>query len=138
MRIIATEDELERVSHCLIEAAEDFKVIVFRGDLGAGKTTLIKNMCKLLGVKDAIRSPTFSIVNEYKSADNEGIFHFDFYRLNKEEEAHDIGAEEYFYSGKLCLIEWPSKIESLLPKKRIEVHILLAEKGREFTINQIS
>ena len=95
-------------------------------------------MCKLLGVKDAIRSPTFSIVNEYKSADNEGIFHFDFYRLNKEEEAYDIGAEEYFYSGKLCLIEWPSKIESLLPKKRIEVHILLAEKGREFTINQIS
>ncbi|MFT5666868.1 MAG: tRNA threonylcarbamoyladenosine biosynthesis protein TsaE [Vicingaceae bacterium] len=138
MRIIATEDELERVSHCLIEAAEDFKVIVFRGDLGAGKTTLIKNMCKLLGVKDAIRSPTFSIVNEYKSADNEGIFHFDFYRLNREEEAYDIGAEEYFYSGKLCLIEWPSKIESLLPKKRIEVHILLAEKGREFTINQIS
>ncbi len=138
MRIIATEDELERVSHCLIEAAEDFKVIVFRGDLGAGKTTQIKNMCKLLGVKDAIRSPTFSIVNEYKSADNEGIFHFDFYRLNKEEEAYDIGAEEYFYSGKLCLIEWPSKIESLLPKKRIEVHILLAEKGREFTINQIS
>jgi tRNA threonylcarbamoyladenosine biosynthesis protein TsaE len=138
MRIIATEDELERVSHCLIEAAEDFKVIVFRGDLGAGKTTLIKNMCKLLGVKDAIRSPTFSIVNEYKSADNEGIFHFDFYRLNKEEEAYDIGAEEYFYSGKLCLIEWPSKIENLLPKKRIEVHILLAEKGREFTINQIS
>lgn len=138
MRIIATEDELERVSHCLIEASEGFKVIVFRGDLGAGKTTLIKNMCKLLGVKDAIRSPTFSIVNEYKSADNEGIFHFDFYRLNKEEEAYDIGAEEYFYSGKLCLIEWPSKIESLLPKKRIEVHILMAEKGREFTINQIS
>ena len=138
MRIIATEDELERVYHCLIEAEEDFKVIVFRGDLGAGKTTLIKNMCKLLGVKDAIRSPTFSIVNEYKSADNEGIFHFDFYRLNREEEAYDIGAEEYFYSGKLCLIEWPSKIESLLPKKRIEVHILLAEKGREFTINQIS
>ena len=138
MRIIATEDELERVSQCLIEAAEDFKVIVFRGDLGAGKTTLIKNMCKLLGVKDEIRSPTFSIVNEYKSADNEGVFHFDFYRLNDEEEAYDIGAEEYFYSGKLCLIEWPSKIESLLPEKRIEVHILLAEKGREFTINQIS
>ena len=138
MRIIATEDELERVSHCLIEAAKDFKVIVFRGDLGAGKTTLIKNMCKLLGVKDEIRSPTFSIVNEYKSADDEGVFHFDFYRLNDEEEAYDLGAEEYFYSGKLCLIEWPSKIESLLPEKRIEVHILLAEKGREFTINQIS
>lgn len=138
MRIIATEDELERVSHCLIEAAEDFNVIVFRGDLGAGKTTLIKNMCKLLGVKGEVRSPTFSIVNEYKSADNEGVFHFDFYRLNDEEEAYDIGAEEYFYSGKLCLIEWPSKIESLLPEKRIEVHILLAEKGREFTINQIS
>jgi len=138
MRIIATEDELERVSQCLIEAAEDFKVIVFRGDLGAGKTTLIKNMCKLLGVKEEVSSPTFSIVNEYKSADNEGVFHFDFYRLNDEEEAYDLGAEEYFYSGKLCLIEWPSKIESLLPEKRIEVHILLAEKGREFTINQIS
>lgn len=138
MKILATENELEKISNCLIEAAEEFKIIVFRGDLGAGKTTLIKNMCNLLGVKGGVSSPSFSIVNEYETVDNVGIFHFDFYRLNEEEEAYDIGVEDYFYSGKLCLIEWPSKIESLLPDKRIEVKITMAEEGREFTINHIS
>lgn len=138
MKIRATESELEKVCDCLIEAAEEYKIIVFRGDLGAGKTTLIKNMCNFLGVTDEVSSPTYSIVNEYETADERGVFHFDFYRLNEEEEAYDIGVEEYFDSGRLCLIEWPSKIESLLPEKRIEVLIEVIPEGREFTINQIN
>lgn len=138
MKILATENELEKVSSTLVELATEYPIVVFRGDLGAGKTTLIKNMCNLLGVKEAVNSPTFSIVNEYKSGDNKSVFHFDFYRLESEEEAYDMGVEDYFYEGNLCLIEWPSKIESLLPEKRIEVHIEIANKGREFTINQIN
>ena len=138
MKIIATENELEKVSSILVDLATEYPVVAFRGDLGAGKTTLIKNMCNLLGVKEAVNSPTFSIVNEYKLVENKSVFHFDFYRLESEEEAYDIGVEDYFYEGNLCLIEWPSKIESLLPEKRIEVYIEIANKGREFTINQIN
>ncbi len=138
MKIIATENELEKVSSILVDLATEYPVVAFRGDLGAGKTTLIKNMCNLLGLKEAVNSPTFSIVNEYKLVENKSVFHFDFYRLESEEEAYDIGVEDYFYEGNLCLIEWPSKIESLLPEKRIEVYIEIANKGREFTINQIN
>jgi len=138
VKIIATENELEKVSSILVDLATEYPVVAFRGDLGAGKTTLIKNMCNLLGVKEAVNSPTFSIVNEYKLVENKSVFHFDFYRLESEEEAYDIGVEDYFYEGNLCLIEWPSKIESLLPEKRIEVYIEIANKGREFTINQIN
>ena len=138
MKIIATENELEKVSSILVDLATEYRVVAFRGDLGAGKTTLIKNMCNLLGLKEAVNSPTFSIVNEYKLVENKSVFHFDFYRLESEEEAYDIGVEDYFYEGNLCLIEWPSKIESLLPEKRIEVYIEIANKGREFTINQIN
>ena len=138
MKIIATENELEKVSSILVDLATEYPIVAFRGDLGAGKTTLIKNMCNLLGLKEAVNSPTFSIVNEYKLVENKSVFHFDFYRLESEEEAYDIGVEDYFYEGNLCLIEWPSKIESLLPEKRIEVYIEIANKGREFTINQIN
>lgn len=138
MKIIATENELEKVSSILVDLATEYPVVAFRGDLGAGKTTLIKNMCNLLGLKEAVNSPTFSIVNEYKLVENKSVFHFDFYRLESEDEAYDIGVEDYFYEGNLCLIEWPSKIESLLPEKRIEVYIEIANKGREFTINQIN
>ena len=138
MKIIATENELEKVSSILVDLATEYPVVAFRGDLGAGKTTLIKNMCNLLGLKEAVNSPTFSIVNEYKLVENKSVFHFDFYRLESEEEAYDIGVEDYFYEGNLCLIEWPSKIESLLPEKRIEVYIEIANEGREFTINQIN
>ena len=138
MKILATENELEKISQVIVDLAKEFRIIVFRGDLGAGKTTLIKNMCKLLGVKDDVSSPTFSIVNEYESDDDQTVFHFDFYRLESEEEAFDIGVEDYFYGEDLCLIEWPSKIESLLPEKRLEIHISIAEKGREFIINKIN
>ncbi|MDA9783001.1 tRNA (adenosine(37)-N6)-threonylcarbamoyltransferase complex ATPase subunit type 1 TsaE [Vicingaceae bacterium] len=138
MKILATENELETVSRAIIGSIKEYQIIAFRGDLGAGKTTLIKNMCNLLGVEDNVSSPTFSIVNEYESDDEREVFHFDFYRLESEEEAFDIGVEDYFYGGNLCLIEWPSKIENLLPEKRLEIHISIAGKGREFLINKIN
>ncbi len=99
------------------------KIILFYGEMGAGKTTFIKEICKKLGVTDTISSPTFSIVNEYLTSSGETIYHFDFYRLNDESEALDIGVEEYFYSGNLCLIEWPEKINSLLPDNAIKVYL---------------
>ncbi|MGI9527884.1 MAG: tRNA (adenosine(37)-N6)-threonylcarbamoyltransferase complex ATPase subunit type 1 TsaE [Weeksellaceae bacterium] len=95
-------------------------VIQFRGDMGAGKTTLIKEIVKQLGSQDEVKSPTYALVNEYKT-DRGIVYHFDFYRINDIIEAYDMGWEEYADSGKLCLIEWPEKIESIIPEKN---HIL--------------
>ena len=91
-------------------------IFLFEGSMGVGKTTLIKSFCKHLSVIDTVSSPTFSLVNEYKNTSHESIFHFDCYRLDSEEEAFDFGAEEYLDSGSVCLIEWPDKIQSLLPE----------------------
>ena len=91
--------------------------------MGAGKTTLIKNLCHKMGVTDEVNSPTFAIVNEYVTEEGESVYHFDFYRIKKLEEAYDIGYENYFDSGNLCLIEWPEMIEPLLPEKYIRVEI---------------
>ena len=104
------------------------KVFAFYGTMGAGKTTFIKAVCEVLGVKDVITSPTFAIVNEYES-DNGPIFHFDFYRIKKLEEVYDMGYEDYFYSGSLCLIEWPELIEELLPEDAVKVSITEQEDG---------
>jgi len=90
-------------------------VVAFEGQLGAGKTTLIKQICKLLGVKDTITSPTFSIINEYVNGGGETVYHFDFYRIKDVEEAFGTGAEEYFFSGSLCLVEWPKVARELMP-----------------------
>ncbi len=99
-------------------------VFAFYGKMGAGKTTFIKAVCEALGVTDAINSPTFAIINEYRSATTqELIYHFDFYRINKVEEAFDFGYEDYFYSGALCFIEWPELIEELLPPDAVKVSI---------------
>ena len=98
------------------------KVFALYGTMGAGKTTFIKAVCEVLGVKDVITSPTFAIVNEYES-DNGPIFHFDFYRIKKLEEVYDMGYEDYFYSGSLCFIEWPELIEDLLPEDAVRVTI---------------
>ena len=103
---------------------DDRTVFAFRGSMGAGKTTFIKAICEELGVEDVINSPTFAIINEYRSTTTgELIYHFDFYRINKLSEAEDIGTEDYFYSGALCFIEWPEKIEELLPGDVVEVTI---------------
>ncbi|MCD8193026.1 MAG: tRNA (adenosine(37)-N6)-threonylcarbamoyltransferase complex ATPase subunit type 1 TsaE [Tannerellaceae bacterium] len=113
-----------------IEKMGDRTVFAFHGAMGAGKTTFIKAVCEALGVEDVINSPTFAIVNEYRSATTgELIYHFDFYRINKPAEAEDIGTEDYFYSGALCFIEWPEKIEELLPFDVVHVTITEQEDG---------
>jgi tRNA threonylcarbamoyladenosine biosynthesis protein TsaE len=104
-------------------------VFAFHGEMGAGKTTFIKAICEELEVNENITSPTFAIVNEYKSDKGQIIFHFDCYRLKNITEAYDLGAEEYFYSGNLCFIEWPEKIEELLPSDTVWVSISVNEDG---------
>lgn len=112
------------------EAAKEFvkemgegKVFAFYGKMGAGKTTFIKALCEVLGVEDVITSPTFAIINEYTDGKGDPIYHFDFYRIKKLEEVYDMGYEDYFYSGNLCLLEWPELIEDILPKNVIKVTI---------------
>jgi tRNA threonylcarbamoyladenosine biosynthesis protein TsaE len=118
-----------------IAAMGNKKVFLFYGSMGAGKTTFIRAICEELGVKESINSPTFAIINEYKAGDGSPIFHFDFYRINKEEEAYDFGYEDYFYSGKLCFVEWPEKIVNLLPEDAAVVTITEQPDGsREVTI----
>src|SRR5688500_16303499 len=107
-------NELPLISAQILNYLADYRVILFFAPMGAGKTTLINELCKQLGVTDQPSSPTFSIVNEYQSS-NGSIFHFDFYRLKDEGEAYDLGYEEYFYSGNYCFVEWPEKIMNLLP-----------------------
>lgn len=106
------------VSTQIIELAKDFKIWTFDGEMGAGKTTLIKSICKNLGVIDEVNSPTFSLVNEYKTQNGQTIYHFDFYRIKTINEAYDMGIEEYFDSGNICLIEWPNMIEDILVQEQ--------------------
>ena len=102
----------------------DSTIFAFNGNMGAGKTTFIKAICEELGVSDVINSPTFAIVNEYRSDTTAGlIYHFDFYRIKNIQEANDLGADDYFYSGALCFIEWPDKVEELLPPDTVFVSI---------------
>lgn len=112
-----------------IKDTTDGKVFLFYGAMGAGKTTFIRAVCEELGVKESINSPTFAIINEYKDGKGAPIFHFDFYRINKEEEAYDFGYEDYFYSGNLCFVEWPEKITNLLPEDAKTVTITEQEDG---------
>ncbi len=111
----------------LLESFPDKKIFAFYGEMGVGKTTLITAICKELGVTDGISSPTFSLVNEYKSAKGEKIFHFDFYRIKSISEAYDMGYEDYFYTNAYCFIEWPEKIEELLPENCIKIK--MSKKG---------
>jgi|SRR5690606_21487088 tRNA threonylcarbamoyladenosine biosynthesis protein TsaE len=115
--------DLDQVAEEALEMAGNCNVWLFHGEMGSGKTTLIKALCRRLGVTDMTASPTFSIVNEYQTDDGRKVYHFDYYRIKNEAEAYDIGSEEYFYSGNLCFIEWPEKIPSLIPGERAEVTI---------------
>jgi tRNA threonylcarbamoyladenosine biosynthesis protein TsaE len=112
-----------------IIAASKSRMLLFYGEMGVGKTTLIKEICKELGIEDVANSPTFSLVNEYHTANSEIVYHFDFYRIEDENEAHDIGIEDYFYSDAWCLIEWPQNIQNLLPLESTEIHISILENG---------
>ena len=124
---INSVDELSQVSDLLISWREKSNIIAFYGPMGAGKTTLIKNLCHKLGVTDEVNSPTFALVNEYPTPIEDSIFHFDFYRIKKLEEVYDIGYEDYFYSGRLCLLEWPELIDPLMPDHFIKVEIALGD-----------
>jgi len=124
--------ELPDVANKLLVFAGAEKIFLFDGEMGAGKTTFIKIFCKILGIKDSVSSPTYSIVNEYEGEKNT-VYHFDFYRIKNIREAYDLGYEEYFYGDGICLIEWPERIEELLPKHYIKVEILiLGESSRSF------
>lgn len=118
-------DEMGEKAQEFIAAIGDNHVIAFYGAMGAGKTTFIRALCEELGVKEPVTSPTFAIVNEYEGP----IYHFDFYRIKRLEEAYDMGFEDYIYSGHLCLIEWPELIEDLLPDNTVRVHITVDEDG---------
>ena len=135
MNIIFSIDQLEEVAQKII-AENPKKVILFHGEMGVGKTTLIKELCKTLGVSGATSSPTFSLVNEYEANENQLVYHFDFYRLNKEEEALDMGVDDYLYSGNWCFIEWAEKIPNLIPEVHSVITILqLADGKRSLTLS---
>lgn len=119
--IINNLDELPEVANQIIDQLQ-YKLITFEGEMGAGKTTFIKEFVKALGTNDEISSPTFSIVNEYDT-DKGKVFHFDFYRLNHEDEALDFGIEEYLYSNQYCLMEWPNKIANFIPDEHHSITI---------------
>ncbi|MBS1765177.1 MAG: tRNA (adenosine(37)-N6)-threonylcarbamoyltransferase complex ATPase subunit type 1 TsaE [Bacteroidetes bacterium] len=125
--------ELETIAADIAMLLKDSTIVLFKGEMGAGKTTLIRLICKHYGVTDNVSSPTFSIVNEYHTATNEIIYHFDFYRINKISEVYDMGYEDYFYSGNKCFIEWPEKVESLINFKAALV--LMDVKDEIRTIN---
>ncbi|WP_418992758.1 tRNA (adenosine(37)-N6)-threonylcarbamoyltransferase complex ATPase subunit type 1 TsaE [Alistipes sp.] len=132
---ITAEDELPQVAEAVIAQTGRRTVVALRGEMGAGKTTLIREIAALLGVTDTVTSPTFAIVNQYRGAGNRRIFHFDFYRIDDPREAFDLGYEEYFYSGDLCLVEWPEKIEQLLPENVVTVRIAVdSDTARTFEI----
>ncbi len=99
------------------------KTLLFHGDMGVGKTTLIKELTRELNVDDVVSSPTFSLVNEYHSRDGQKIYHFDFYRIENEVEALDMGIEDYFYDDAWCFVEWPNKVKNLLPLNAVEIHL---------------
>jgi tRNA threonylcarbamoyladenosine biosynthesis protein TsaE len=135
--IINHLNELSSAAKALLNFAGDQQLFIFEGEMGAGKTTFIKALCEELGVKETVSSPTFSIVNEYEAA-GRVIYHFDFYRIKNLQEAYDIGYEEYFYSGNICLIEWPERIAELLPEHYIKVQIeALSPDQRAFTFIKI-
>lgn len=120
-------NDLPKVAEAILKLAENRRVILFFGKMGVGKTTLIKEICLKLGIEENVSSPTFGIVNEYVGEESK-IYHFDAYRLENEDEAYDIGVEEYLYSGNWCFIEWPEKITGLLPLEKELLKVDITEK----------
>lgn len=139
---IKSVDELEMVVKALLKFSEGRKKMMFYGEIGAGKTTFIQNICQHLGVKEAVVSPTFSLVNEYTYQDKttekeQYVYHLDLYRLKNEQEALDIGIEDYLYDDSYCFIEWAEIIERWLPDNLVKIHIKIFEdSGRTFTLEK--
>jgi len=125
---ISDLDNIRTAAQEFIKNIGEARVFAFYGKMGAGKTTFVKAVCEELGVEDVITSPTFAIINEY-TADEQIIYHFDFYRIKKIEEVYDMGYEDYFYSGALCFIEWPELIEEILPDDAVRVSITEQSDG---------
>ncbi|MGB0887478.1 MAG: tRNA (adenosine(37)-N6)-threonylcarbamoyltransferase complex ATPase subunit type 1 TsaE [Vicingaceae bacterium] len=121
--IAKREEDLKEIANNLISDFSENRVILFYGEMGVGKTTLIKVLCKELGINEPTNSPTFSIVNEYLAQNGKTVYHFDFYRIEKEEEVFDMGYEDYFFSDNFCFIEWPEKIPNLLPPNAVKIRI---------------
>lgn len=132
-----TESALPQVADRLLETFPQERLFALYGGMGVGKTTLVKTVCSRLGVSDNVCSPTFSIVNAYTAADGQSVFHFDFYRLKRIEEAYDIGYEEYFYSDAFCFVEWPDLIEPLLPDRYVRVTLEESEGQRSLAAELI-
>jgi len=132
---ITSEEELPQVARAIVDLLGRRTVVALHGGMGAGKTALVRKIAALLGTDDTVTSPTFAIVNQYKGAGGRRIFHFDFYRIDDPREAFDLGYEEYFYSGDICLVEWPEKIGPLLPDNTVDVRITVdSETSRTFEI----
>ena len=129
MEFIFSLEDIASVAEKVV-AQNPQKVILFHGEMGAGKTTFIKHLCKALGVTEATSSPTFSLVNEYQTIDNQIVYHFDFYRLKQETEALDMGADDYFYSGNWCFIEWAEQIPNLIPDEHSVITIQVLADGK--------
>jgi len=135
--IIYSLNELTSVAQNILKTLNNYhtQILAFYGKMGAGKTTLIKAICEQLGVTDTVQSPSFAIINQYQLKNGESIYHFDFYRIEKLEDAINIGVEDYFYSDSLCLIEWPEIIEIILPKNTLKLQIeIIDEKKRKIII----
>jgi len=128
MKIEFSLEDIDRVAQQILDQNPK-KVILFQAEMGTGKTTLIKALCKALGVEDIISSPTFSLVNEYETTSGEQVYHFDFYRLKSETEALDFGVDDYLYSGSFCFLEWPEKIANLIPDEHTVITITTLKNG---------
>lgn len=127
--ILKNIDKIDDAAQEFVDNMGDSTIFAFYGKMGAGKTTFIKAVCERLGVKDVVNSPTFAIVNEYMAGNGEPVYHFDFYRIRKEQEVLDIGYEDYVYSGCVCFMEWPELIEDLLPDDAVKVTVTEREDG---------
>ena len=128
--IIKDKRHLPAAAKQLLKYSENKKIFAFYGSMGAGKTTIIKAVCEYLGAIDIATSPTFTLVNEYRTASGESLFHIDFYRIKKQEEVYDFGIEEYLSGNSYCFMEWPELIEELLPPETVVVRISVDDRGQ--------
>lgn len=127
--VIKGLDSIDQAAKEFLQEIGDNRIIALYGSMGAGKTTFVTALCRVLGVEDVVNSPTFTIVNEYRTEDGEPVFHFDFYRIKSLREVEDLGFEEYVYSDCMCLMEWPEMIEEMLPEETVKVSISEQEDG---------